>query len=70
VDVNVAARVAAAAGGGEVLVSGPALANVDTDRYTVRRRRGFRAKGTPSDLEVYSVVPRYGEDPATPVNRG
>jgi class 3 adenylate cyclase len=70
VDVNVAARVAAAAGGGEVLVSGPALANVDTDRYTVRRRRGFRAKGTPADLEVYSVVPRYGVGPAPPVNRG
>ncbi|MBC6448043.1 adenylate/guanylate cyclase domain-containing protein [Actinokineospora sp. HBU206404] len=62
VDVNVAARVAAAAGGGEVLVSGPALANVDTDRYTIRRRRRFRAKGTPRDLEVFSVVPRYGDD--------
>jgi len=32
VDVNVAARVAGAAGGGEVLVSGPALANVDAER--------------------------------------
>lgn len=62
VDVNVAARVAAAAAGGEVLVSGPALANVDTDRYTVRRRRRFRAKGTPRDLEVFSVVPRYGDE--------
>jgi class 3 adenylate cyclase len=59
VDVNVAARVAAAAAGGEVLVSGPALAEVDSERYTVRRRRRFRAKGTPKDLEVYSVVPRH-----------
>ncbi|GHF33069.1 class 3 adenylate cyclase [Amycolatopsis bartoniae] len=59
VDVNVAARVAAAAAGGEVLVSGPALATVDTARYVVRRRRRFRAKGTPKDLEVFSVVPRH-----------
>ncbi|CRK54990.1 Purine cyclase-related protein [Alloactinosynnema sp. L-07] len=63
VDVNIAARVAGAAGGGEVLVSGPALANVDTDRYTVRRRR-FRAKGAPRGLEVFAVVPRYGDDGA------
>ena len=62
VDVNVAARVAGAAGGGEVLVSGPALANVDAERYTARRRR-FKAKGAPADLEVYSVVPRYGDNP-------
>jgi class 3 adenylate cyclase len=59
VDVNVAARVSAAASGGEVLVSGPALAKVDPERYVVRRRRRFRAKGAPTDLEVYSVVPRY-----------
>ncbi|GAB2998576.1 adenylate/guanylate cyclase domain-containing protein [Amycolatopsis acidiphila] len=59
VDVNVAARVAAAAAGGEVLVSGPALAKVDSERYVVRRRRRFRAKGTPKDLDVYSVVPRH-----------
>ncbi|MDT7591755.1 MAG: hypothetical protein QOH45_1286 [Pseudonocardiales bacterium] len=68
VDVNVAARVAGAAAGGEVLVSGPALADVDAELYTVRRRRGFRAKGTPADLKVYSVVPRYGGDPRTPVD--
>ncbi len=59
VDVNIAARVAAAANGGEVLVSGPALENIDRDRYVVRRRRAFRAKGTPADLEVFVVVPRY-----------
>jgi class 3 adenylate cyclase len=68
VDVNVAARVAGAAAGGEVLVSGPALDDVDAELYTVRRRRGFRAKGTPADLKVYSVVPRYGGDPRTPVD--
>jgi class 3 adenylate cyclase len=59
IDVNIAARVADAASGGEVLVSGPALAKVDRDRYSVRRRRTFRAKGAPADLEVFSVVPRY-----------
>jgi class 3 adenylate cyclase len=57
VDVNIAARVADAAAGGEVLVSGPALEKVDPEAYTVRRRR-FRAKGAPADLQVYSVVPR------------
>lgn len=60
VDVNIAARVADAASAGEVLVSGPALADVDTDRYTVRRRRRFRAKGAPKELDVYSIVPRGG----------
>ncbi|NKQ54073.1 adenylate/guanylate cyclase domain-containing protein [Amycolatopsis sp. K13G38] len=58
VDVNIAARVADAASGGEILVSGPALSTVDTERYVVRRRRWFRAKGAPRDLEVFSVVPR------------
>ncbi|KAA9149574.1 adenylate/guanylate cyclase domain-containing protein [Amycolatopsis acidicola] len=57
VDVNVAARVADAASGGEVLVSGPALSTVDETQYVVRRRR-FRAKGAPRGLEVFSVVPR------------
>jgi adenylate cyclase len=55
VDVNVAARVADAADGGEVLVSGRALAALDTDGLEVKRRRRFRAKGAPRDLEVYSV---------------
>ena len=55
VDVNIAARVAAAAKGREVLVSGPALDGLDTTELTVRRRRWFRAKGTPRDLEVYAV---------------
>lgn len=59
VDVNIAARVAGAASGSEVLISGPALAELDTDRYSVRRRRRFRAKGTPRDLDVYSIVPRH-----------
>ncbi|GAB3146887.1 adenylate/guanylate cyclase domain-containing protein [Amycolatopsis stemonae] len=61
VDVNIAARIADAAAGGEVLVTGDVLANLDTERFTLRRRRRFRAKGAPSDLEVFAVVPRYDE---------
>jgi adenylate cyclase len=59
VDVNIAARIADAAGGGEVLITGDVLAHLDRDRFTLRRRRKFRAKGTPRDLEVFAVVPRY-----------
>jgi len=57
VDVNIAARVAGAASGGEVLVSGPACAHVDPAAYSFKRRRRFRAKGTPKDLEVFAVEP-------------
>jgi class 3 adenylate cyclase len=58
VDVNIAARVADAAGAGEVLATSATLDATDPDKY-VRRRRRFRAKGTPRDLVVYAVVPRY-----------
>jgi adenylate cyclase len=58
VDVNIAARVAEAASEGEVLVSGPVLERLDSDRFQSRRRRRFRAKGAPRDLQVYSVTPR------------
>jgi adenylate cyclase len=59
-DVNVAARIAAAAGPGEVLVSAAVLADVDTSGLTLRRRRWFRAKGAPTDLEVWSVAREAG----------
>jgi class 3 adenylate cyclase len=59
VDVNIAARVAAAAGAGELLISDATLALVDPARYSVRRRRRFKAKGVPRELTVVSVVPRY-----------
>jgi adenylate cyclase len=62
VDVNIAARVVDAAAGGEVLVTGDLLAHLDRERFTIRRRRGFRAKGAPRDLEVFAAVPRYGRD--------
>jgi adenylate cyclase len=57
-DVNIAARLTDAAGGGEVLVSGQALAGCDADRYTLKKRRWFRAKGTPRDIEVFAVARR------------
>jgi len=56
IDVNIAARVAAAASGDEVLVSGPACARLDDDAFELRRRRRFKAKGAPKGLEVYSVA--------------
>lgn len=63
VDVNIAARVCAAAGAGEVYASGPtleqALELVGPEAYVTRRKR-FRGKGVPKELKVYRVVPRYG----------
>ncbi|NIH80107.1 adenylate/guanylate cyclase domain-containing protein [Amycolatopsis viridis] len=55
VDVNVAARVADAASGGQVLISGPVREALDPQRFPVRRKRWFRAKGTPRDLEIFAV---------------
>jgi adenylate cyclase len=57
VDVNIAARIAAAAEGGEILASGQACERLGDGGFELRRRRRFRAKGAPSDLEVYSVAP-------------
>jgi adenylate cyclase len=55
VDVNVAARVADGASGGEFLVSGTALEAIDRDSVSTRRKLRFRAKGVPSDVNAYSV---------------
>jgi adenylate cyclase len=55
VDVNIAARVAAAAAADEVLVSGPARERLDDGAFELRRRRRFKAKGTPKELEVYAA---------------
>jgi adenylate cyclase len=55
VDVNVAARVASGAKAGEILVSGPACAGLDETRFDLKRKRRFRAKGAPKELEVFSV---------------
>ncbi len=57
VDVNIAARVAAAAGPDEILVSDAARAQLDRDgAVALRRRWRFSAKGAPKDLRVYSAA--------------
>jgi adenylate cyclase len=57
-DVNIAARVAEAATGGEVLVSEPVCERLDERALKLKRRRFFKAKGAPSGLSVYSVKAR------------
>jgi adenylate cyclase len=55
VDVNTAARVAASAKPGEILVSGAACEKLDEDAFTLKRKRRFKAKGAPKELEVFAV---------------
>jgi adenylate cyclase len=55
VDVNVAARVAAAAGPDEVLVSEATRDRLGDEDVQVRRKWRFRAKGAPKDLKVYAA---------------
>ena len=56
VDVNIAARVAQAARADELLVSGSVRDGLDEERFKLKRKLRFRAKGAPKDLEVYSVA--------------
>jgi adenylate cyclase len=55
VDVNVAARLVDAADPGEVLVSHALLGRIDPERVDTKRKRWFRAKGTPDGLQVFSL---------------
>ena len=55
VDVNVAARVASGAKPGEILVSGPACERLDETAFDRKRKRRFKAKGAPKELEVFAV---------------
>lgn len=60
VDVNIAARLCEKAGGDEVLLSDTALAGLDPERVSVRRKKTFAwqsVKGVPPDLVVYSARP-------------
>jgi adenylate cyclase len=52
VDVNIAARVAEAASGGEILATDKALDQLD-DSVKSKRKRMFRAKGVPAETKVY-----------------
>jgi adenylate cyclase len=56
VDVNIAARVAGAASGGEVLISDAARERLEDTPLRIKRKRFFRAKGAPRDLRVYAVA--------------
>jgi adenylate cyclase len=56
VDVTIAARLAQEAESDELLVSDRALAGLDTDGLEVSRRRRFKVKGVPHELETYSVA--------------
>jgi adenylate cyclase len=56
VDVNVAARVAAAAGPDQVLISDAARAKLEDEDVTLKRRWRFSAKGAPKDLKVYAAT--------------
>jgi class 3 adenylate cyclase len=57
-DVNIAARVSAAARPGEVLATRAVLDTLEPGyraQLSARRRRGFRAKGAPSGLQVFRI---------------
>jgi adenylate cyclase len=55
VDVNVAARVAAAAGPGEVLISEAVCDQIGNSDMELRRRWRYKAKGAPKDLKVFAA---------------
>lgn len=55
VDVNAAARVADAAGPGEVLISEAVCDQIGSSDMDLRRRWRFKAKGAPRDLKVFSA---------------
>ena len=57
VDVNIAARVAEAAGPGEVLVSEAVHERVEAHRVQLKRRWRFSAKGALKGLKVYAAEP-------------
>ena len=54
VDVNVAARVAAAAGTGEVVISDAVREHLP-ETATTRRKWRFSGKGTPAGMKAYAV---------------
>jgi adenylate cyclase len=57
VDVNVAARVAAAAGPGQVLISETVRERLDPERVHTTRRWRFRPKGAPRNLKAFVAEP-------------
>ena len=72
--MNVAARLAEQASPDEVLVSDAALSELDAESLKVKKKRRFKVKGVPDDLQAYSSPPCYageiapgyfGEEPKT-----
>jgi class 3 adenylate cyclase len=57
VDVNVAARVADAAGPSQVLVSEAACAHLSDEDLSLRRKWRFTASGTPKGMKVFAAEP-------------
>ncbi len=57
-DVNIAARVAEAAGPGEVLISDVVADRLEGDAVTLKKRWRFSAKGAPRDLAVFTARAR------------
>lgn len=55
VDVNIAARVAESAKAGEVLASAAVCEKLGETEYVLKRKRRFRAKGAPRELDVFAV---------------
>ena len=55
--MNVAARLVDGAAAGEILASDALLARIDPERVRAKRKRWFRAKGTPKGLQVFSLEP-------------
>lgn len=55
VDVNIAARLAENAGPGEILVSERVLEKVDADALDVKKKRRFKVKGVPKDMQAHVV---------------
>jgi adenylate cyclase len=56
VDVNIAARLAEQASPDEVLVSNATLKDLETDELKVKKKRRFKVKGVPDDLQAYSIT--------------
>ncbi len=64
VDVNIAARVADHAKGGQVLVSETVCGELEEDSFELGRLRRLRAEGAPKDLRICEVKGRVVSPPA------
>ena len=56
VDVNIAARLVEGASAGEILASDRVVSGLAEEKVQAKRRR-WKAKGAPKDLEAYSLNP-------------